>query len=369
MVDFGPGAAKLAAPPAWRGWLVILVSVLLISFAHYLGPHHLIWFHQILRRSYYLPIGYAAVRFGLRGGMTTALLVTALYAPHAFLVEHAADPSLPVEKAGEVVLFFLFAALVGAMADRLKKRASQMATLLEQQRTLERDLIRAGRLASLGEVVAGMAHEIKNPLHVLGGTAEIVDPAVPEDSEERRMWEIHRQELARLEEIVERFLSFARPGTAVSEPLDMREVADRLVNLAGAEARQRRLEVVWDRPDQDHRVRGDHDLLVQLGLNLVLNAFQAMADQGGRLELRLDRVVRADRQWVRLSFLNDGPPIPDAELERIFDPFHTSRSEGTGLGLAIAARIADEHGGLMNVTSSSDGVCFDLLLPALDSEG
>ncbi len=355
----------MQAQSPWLGWGMVALAVVAISLAHYGTPHHLVWLHQILRRSYYLPIGYAAVRFGLRGGMATALLVTFFYVPHAFLLKNSVDPSLPAEKAGEVILFFLFGALVGVMADRLKKRAAELAVLLEQRRALERDLVRAGRLASLGEVVAGMAHEIKNPLHVLSGTAEIVDSVVPEQAEERRMWEIHRGELSRLAEIVDRFLSFARPGKGSMTRLDIREVADRLMDLAGAEARQRNLEVSWDRPDEPFWVRGDRDLLVQLGLNVVLNAFQALAREGSRLELRLDRLARAGRSWVRLSFLNDGPPIADAELDRIFDPFHTSRSEGTGLGLAISARIADEHGGLIDVTSGPQGVRFDLLLPAL----
>ncbi len=93
---------------------------------------------------------------------------------------------------------------------------------MSEQKRLTGQLVRAGRLSALGEVVAGIAHEIKNPLHSLSGTAEIVDPLIPEDAEERRIWEIHREELKRLGRVADQFLSFARRSPIEAIPVDLR---------------------------------------------------------------------------------------------------------------------------------------------------
>jgi signal transduction histidine kinase len=225
--------------------------------------------------------------------------------------------------------------------------------------------MRAGRLAALGEVVAGIAHEIKNPLHALKGTAEVVAPLIPAIAKEHRMWELHVSELERLERVATRFLSFAHPKPLAAEAVDLRDVARRLVDLAGAEARKRDVALQARLPDHPAIVEGDRDQLAQVGLNIVLNALQAIGSKGGRVVVSVTSApsrVSPQTRLHRLRIENDGPPIPEQELERLFDPFHGSGAS-TGLGLSISARIVEQHGGYLDADNGGLGVRFTVSLP------
>ena len=210
-------------------------------------------------------------------------------------------------------------------------------------------------------MVAGIAHEIKNPLHALAGTAEIIDPLIPADADERRLWEIHRKEIARLSRICERFLSFARPGPSELVPLDLRRVAERLVELTHAEAGQKQVRLILDVPADPVTVRGDADQLASLALNVAVNAFKALGPAGGTLRIAVGGELGGE---ATLTLENDGPPLPEVERARLFAPFY-SDSQGTGLGLSIAARIAQQHGGSIVAENAGLGVRFTLSLPRL----
>jgi two-component system sensor histidine kinase HydH len=244
--------------------------------------------------------------------------------------------------------------------------------MVEQQQMAEQ-LVRAGRLAALGELVAGIAHEIKNPLHTIKGTAEIVDEAIAEDAEQAPMWTLLRQEVERLERIAERFLSFARPQTPVLVAQPLAQAYDRVRELLEArvyESQGVRFEVApLSSALAESELRVDRDQLAQLALNIAANAIRAMEGQG-RLRLAVtprDAGEGEDRgpPQVALTLENDGPTIPAEQLERIFDPFWTRAGDGTGLGLAIAERIAEAHGGTIEAHNTGDerGVAFSLVLP------
>jgi len=220
-------------------------------------------------------------------------------------------------------------------------------------------------------MTAGIAHEIKNPLHALKGTAEILRDAVPEDVPERRMLELHIAEIDRLDQTADRFLSFARPIPAHRRPVEPESLIDRVVSLVSTQARQERVETVVAARGAGSlpKVTGDRDLLVQLLLNIALNGVQAMAPGGGgRLTFSLGAERQGGKEYVRVGIANTGPPIPEGNLERIFDPFHTTKDGGTGLGLSICSRIADEHEGTLSVRNlpGGEGVEFSLELPAAE---
>ncbi|MBN1609135.1 MAG: hypothetical protein JW940_21075 [Polyangiaceae bacterium] len=347
--------------------LLAWAPILLIGVLHYVTHAEAVWVHNVLRRLYYLPIVFAAFQLGLRGGLLAAAVVSLTYAPHAFLhfgaLAHT-DPASNTDKLMELLLYNAVAVVAGVLSDRdLRRRAELQAALLEQQR-LQGRLVRAGRLAALGEVVAGVAHEVKNPLHALKGSAEIIAPVIPAGSDEERFWRIHLSELDRLERVAERFLSFASPRTPAAEPLDLRAVAERLVELVAAAARNQGIRVEAQLADAPVMVRADRDQLAQVGLNIALNAMRAIGDARGLIRVIVD--TRSDRAstWQRLRIENDGPPLGEDDLERLFDPFHGTDSEGNGLGLSISARLVEQHGGYIEAANGGLGVVFTVCLPA-----
>ena len=345
-----------------------------ITVLHYLTGPEYHWLHDVLRRLYYLPILFAAFSCGLRGGLVLAAVVALAYSPHAFTHLMHMDPAHTLEKVLELLIYFVVGGVAGILVDREWRRRQEATAAteraekaLEQQRLTADQLVRAGRLAALGELVAGIAHEIKNPLHGLRGTAEVVDPVVPADAPQRRMWELHLKELGRLETVSERFLSFARPTPLQREETDLLSVVERTAELVEAQARQQDVEVSVQRPAAElpRVVLADHQQLTQVLLNISLNALQAMGDGGGTVQFSLARESRGGKDHGVVRVENDGPLIPPEELERIFDPFVTTKSDGAGLGLSIAARIMEQHGGFIEVRNQNDegGVMFSVLLP------
>jgi signal transduction histidine kinase len=341
-------------------WLPLAV----ITTFHYLTPHQYQWVHDILRRAYYIPIVIAAVRTGLFKGLIAAAVVTVAYLPHAFLAQHHFDPARGLEKALEIVLYFIVAAIAGYLSDKEHRRRLELQNALEEQRRLSDQLVRAGRLSALGEVVAGIAHEIKNPLHAMAGTAEIVDPLIPQDADERRMWEIHKQEIARLGRVSTRFLSFARPAPIEPVAIDLSNVAKRLVELVGAEARQKFIQLQTD-IDRETMVRGDLDQLAQVGLNIAVNGIRAVERNDGRMAVKVGHSFYRDQNMAFLRIENNGPKLDEKDFENLFNPFY-SRCDSTGLGLAISTRIAEQHGGYIEAENAGLGVSFTLYLPPLD---
>ena len=175
------------------------------------------------------------------------------------------------------------------------------------------------------------------------------------------MWELHVSELDRLDRVSDRFLSFASPQPLSIQPLDLREVADRLVALIEAEARNRNIQIDLDRPSQPIPVRADRDQLAQVGLNIALNAVKAIGERGGRIRVRVGTQVSVSTRrdepatMALLRIENDGPAIAEAEREHLFDPFHSGSGESTGLGLSVASRIVDQHGGSIEIDAEGLG--------------
>jgi len=356
--------------------LVAWVPCLLITVLHYRTLAEYAWAHDVLRRLYYLPILFAAFSGGVRGGISVSVFASLIYFPHAFLSLVARDPGDALEKGLEILLYNIVAVVAGLLVDRERRErekqerlAGRLSEALEEQRRIESQLIRAGRLGALGELTAGIAHEIKNPLHTMKGTAEILRDAIPSDAPERRMLEIHMEEIDRLAQTAERFLTFARPAPSDRRPLDLREVVQRVASLVETQASREGVTTEVTRYDggEEPVVMGDADQLTQLLLNIAINGVQAMAGRGGgTLSFSVFPERHGGKGYFCVGLKNDGPPIPEDQRERIFDPFYTTKDGGTGLGLSICSRIADQHDGLLSVRNLPEGrgVEFTLALAA-----
>lgn len=347
-------------------WLPILA----IGVLHYgTEPTHT-WVHNILRRLYYLPIIIGAFVAGLRGGLGASIAVSLTYLPHAFaLVGHSGhmDPGGSWEKALEVVLYNAVGAIAGYLATAERRRAEQLQSALRTQQQLQSQLVRAGQLSALGELVAGVTHEIKTPLHSLRGTAEIVDPLIPDDCAERRMWDLHKSEIDRLGAIAERFQSFAKPQKGELSDVDLNTVASRLGDLLDSEAREHAIRVDVETTSSRTQVIADRDQLTQVALNIGVNAIRATQGHGGRIRIRVRPTERTDPIVMHaLQIDNDGPPIPEELIPHLFDPFVSGDAGGTGLGLSIAERIVELHGGFIEAANEGLGVRFSVCLPSAE---
>lgn len=367
-----------------RAFVALWIPIALVTAAHYLTGERLHWLHDIWRRLYYLPIILGAFSFGLRGALWAAVVIAALYAPHAFTTFATIDPAHGIEKTLEMILYVVVGGVTGALVDRerrARERAERIAADLQaavdQMRLMEQEVIRAGRLSAMGELTAGLAHEIRNPLGALKGTAQILGDEIAAASPRRGMFDLHLATIDRLEAILERFLSFARPRPLDLAPVDLQEILAEVAGLVGASAGNLGVDVDL-RAGPCLPVRGDREKLAQAVLNLVLNATHAVAGNSdrlpdgdrGRVALVAMPTTRSGREFGVIEVTDNGPGVPLELRERIFNPFFSTRPDGTGLGLSITARIVEEHAGIIEVDDApGGGARFRILLPLRAGEG
>ena len=234
-----------------------------------------------------------------------------------------------------------------AMVAALAEARAQVETETEARHALERGLQEADKMITIGQLSAGLAHEIGSPLQVLTGRASTL--AEHPDPEVRRQGTILVTQSERIAKIVEQLLSFGRRKAATIASCDVAEPVKRVIELLASEARRRGIALVVEIDDQDHRIEADGDQLQQVVLNLVNNALAA-STSGGTITVR----VAAANGTVRLIVKDTGAGIPAEIQPHLFEPFFTTRAQagGTGLGLAVVRAITDEHGGAIEVTST-----------------
>ncbi len=257
----------------------------------------------------------------------------------------------------EVPMSVSAAPLLGADGQRLGavfalRDLSEMAKLRE-------DLSRSRRLAALGELAAGVAHEIRNPLSAIRGLVLYLAKKFSPGSSEAEYAGVVVSEVDRMGRVIGGLLDFARPKAPEFAPVNLADVVRHALTLIEDEARAAGI-VVERRIDPDlPPALVDRDQVTQVLLNLLVNALEAMPD-GGRLEVGLQR--EEDRAVIRVS--DTGPGISPEARARLFDPFHTTKKKGSGLGLAIAQRIVENHGGIIRVDSEAGrGTSFLVSLP------
>jgi len=469
----------LLAFPALRdpGVWFILFTLAGTTTLHYLTDIHLIPYHSIYRSLYYLPIAIAAVRYGRRGGVITALTVIALYTPHVVLSWNALIDD-PFNDLLENFIFLFVGTFAGSLADaerRQRKRAQdaalqldqtnkelqvqaalaermraatesilesvdsgvitistngQIATLsraaeallgrsagsplptvirdylgdsvrgyrqvrvlgrllgmhgapligaqgeeigtvlvlddLTERRALEEQVQRAQRLAALGRLAGGLAHEIRNPLGITRAAAQMLHRELGEYARYGEYTEVIQSEIDRVDRLVEQLLSYARPLPIQPGPVEIAAVIERTIMLTRAYARQQGISLHCSVDEQLPTIKGDAELLHQALVNLLLNGIAATA-LGGTVTIAARSAAHdLHRPVVIITVSDSGHGIAPADLPHVFDPFFTTRADGTGLGLSIVQQIIEEHGGTIEVSSQPDqGATFTLQIPAL----
>jgi two-component system sensor histidine kinase HydH len=335
---------------------------------------------------YYLPVVTAALYCGTWLTLLWTLLASAAYCSYLYpaMLEYELTPEAFGYLALRVMFFFLAAMVVNRFAQQsqhqtrlyreLAERLAETNRRLEQAQAEAR---RSERLAALGQLSAGLAHEIRNPLGVIKGSAEMLTQKLQASDElARELAGYISTEVNRLSALVTEFLDFARPLHAQPHPADLIALLDRVLQIVAGRFAGK----VTGKPVRIERhyasglplVPLDESLCEQAFLNLVQNAYEAMQDQdqnqkkdhGGTLRVSVQPAAQNDREGVELRFADSGPGVPEELREEIFNPFVTTKKTGVGLGLSIVSKIVDGHHGSIHVENAPEGgAVFTLFFP------
>ena len=253
--------------------------------------------------------------------------------------------------------------------------AFENAYLYNQQKTRLKKMYRADRLAMLGQLAAGAAHEIRNPLTSIRSTIQYLLKDL-QDSGKRSLVTDVIGEVDRINEIIEGLLSFSKPSKPLTEQVNLELLLEQTVNLVATTARKKNIDISSDFKTSEKTLKADPSQLKQVFLNIVMNAIQAMQD-GGNLHISVDikkstGTMSDSKGSFYIVFADSGEGISAEDLEHIFDPFFTTKNEGTGLGLSISYGIIQQHYGDIEIESSKQhekskehGTRVSIMLPIM----
>lgn len=311
-----------------------------------------------------LPVVMAAVTDGWRGGLSAAVL-------SSLVLFSSADASL-VNRAVNAVALFGLGLIVGLLFDRerrqrirFQKSAEQLSSVYEKVQANFESMKRVERLSALGQLSAGLAHEIRNPLASIAGAASILQRGSSEkDQKYTRCIDIITNECQRLDGLLTTFLNFARPRPPRLQNVHVDAVLDRVLDLASHGVRGKTVRFEKRMPASLPRIECDPEQLEQVLLNLVINAIDASAD-GQVVTLS----AAAGPEKVTIKVIDQGHGVAPAFVDRLFDPFFTTKEHGTGLGLPVAHQIVTQMGGtLLAQRNEVEGMMFTVTLPAAQGD-
>lgn len=259
-------------------------------------------------------------------------------------------------------------AMIHIMSD-LKETTEQVKRREQELREKQEQLVQAGKLATLGELTTGVAHELNNPLNniglFVGNAIDLIELGMADTEPDRILQELHNamQQVRKATEIISHLRTFGRAASVSREPVDILQVIQRSLALMREQLRLRQIDVALHFPPEDVIVVANAIQLEQVFINLLTNARDAMANSPCK-KLTIECKVQVDT--VHISVCDTGPGIPPELEQRIFDPFFTTKEvgTGTGLGLSITYGIIKEHQGMITVQSCpNEGACFLVQLP------
>jgi len=324
-----------------------------------------------------LPVLTASTNFGFRGAVLSTIAASGGYLAFILFLP-LYNQYLPADDVPDLVLHVLWFPMVGfftyqlVQANREQTRkaeavAEQLAEANRNLQTAQDAVRRSERLAALGQLTAGLAHELRNPLGTMKSSAELLTRQVAKENEiAREMAGYIAEEVDRTNSLITRFLDFARPQHLKPQKGDLAELLDRVIarferEKSGATAS---VSVYKNYSPDVPPVAFDAELLERALLNLVTNAGQA-SPAGAVITVKTQLVETGKGRSVEVAVIDRGSGIDAKNLQSIFNPFFTTKSEGVGLGLAIVSKIVDEHGGQIAVESTlGEGSVFRVFLPA-----
>lgn len=303
-----------------------------------------------------LPVAYAAQRMGWKGGVATATVSMAFI---------ASNPEIPSVRAASFCwALFLLGIVLGLVADRERKRdhpppVGNPGALNDKVLANLEGMKRAERLSALGQLSAGLAHEIRNPLASISGAAAILQRDRELDPKQSKCVSIIVSECQRLDRLLSNFLNFARPRPPRFQLVDLQPILENTVALAGHGIHGKTVHLDMRIDDAVPSVDCDPEQLEQVLLNLMLNAIEA-SPEGGTVTL----AARVEGSGLTIKVVDLGHGVATAHVDRLFDPFFTTKEHGTGLGLPVAHQIVRQMGGsLLAHRNQGQGMTFSVTLP------
>jgi PAS domain S-box-containing protein len=236
------------------------------------------------------------------------------------------------------------------MHRQIERHAAELEHQVTERKQMEQALLYRERLAAMGQLAAALAHEINNPLQAIGSNLELVLDFPLPDEERQQYLQTVRGEVERLMGLTRRMLDFARPPAVERQPVSLKEAVHHALSLSGKQLQHAGIQVSLDLPDPLPKVLASRDQLTQVFLNLILNALEAMSAGG-----ELDITARHVGDCIELRFVDNGPGLPSGVLDRLFEPFYTTRKRGIGLGLSISHSIIHQHGGTITASNAPGG--------------
>ncbi|MBW2591892.1 MAG: sensor histidine kinase [Deltaproteobacteria bacterium] len=355
-------------------YYILVIVVIGIGLLHFFTPGHLIFYHDTYRRLSYFPIALGGIWFGVRGGISLAAMTSVAFIPHLLLFVGKGLGTY-LSELTEIVLYLAAGVLIGAIAGRESKLREKYRLLSEKLKKsyrklheetellveVEEQLRLSQKLSTLGQLSSSLAHEVKNPLGSIKGTAEIIMDDYPKDHPKREFVEILMAETSRLDSSVNEVLQFfrGRPSAdpdVVMESLD--QVLARVSKLFSNELEKKKIGITLKGIELSEEFQVAGEKVSQIFINLILNAMDAI-QKGGMINVR----IRQTAGGMNIQVHDSGPGISLDARGKIFDPFYTNKEDGTGLGLPISRKIAESYGGDIRLLETESGACFEVFFP------
>ncbi|MBI5287314.1 MAG: HAMP domain-containing protein, partial [Deltaproteobacteria bacterium] len=252
------------------------------------------------------------------------------------------------------------------LAEGFNQMAEGLKNQITEQIRLEQQMAEAEKLAAIGQLSAGIAHEINNPLSSIKMNLDILSRKMKPGGTDKERFDIARKEIEHLEELVRDILHYARPSGLNLTPGDINEVLAYTLRLVENHLKDKKVSIIKDYSNDLPMIHIDSGRLQQAMLNIFLNSIQAMdPKEGGRLSIKTAITTRSNTRMAMIEVSDNGCGIREEDMKKIFNPFFTTRRDGTGLGLPNTKTIIEQHKGIIEIESKAgEGTIVSIFLPA-----
>jgi len=369
---------NLNRPILWK--VIIVITTILVSYFHFTTPPEEGHIHLILMQFYLIPILIGAVQFGVIGGLGTAIVISIIVAPH-IIFQWIGGTQHNLLGYLQIAIFNAIGYLTGLKSqlemkarNHLTETAEELAETLsalekqsEEVAELEEQVSHSERLSVIGELMASLAHELRNPLASIRGSVDILKKELSEQEKRGEFFQILINETERMSGVVENYLALARQSKGTDVEYDIIEIIRNTSMLLASRARRDQVSIQCRIPDGPLMLKGDPNDLRQVLVNLVLNGVQAMTGSGEILITAEVNGASHDRCIVAVE--DEGSGIENEHLAKMFQPFFSTKEQGTGLGLSIVKRIVDSRQWEIKVENRETvGSRFTLSMPLFKTE-